>query len=324
METAYLGHGEPTLPQIHTPMQSDLQLHMPKPTVAPGMRQSRQDTQDTLYEPSPIEPDHARNPFMGSQERLGALLGPAPARGVYRPLHGKPTKHTMAISHELPAQQVERPPISALNSSVEASHDSRPSSDGYSYGDLGGSGYGDLGLVGQSERYQDEPSADRADSRYSSAARPTKRTSRPPSVVASSIKPWLYTNNTARPPHFYQPADERQSFDFGFGRPDSGIAATGYRKSPSASVDERSPMAVSPEEEEAAEDEAGTGGMVPLGQASRTPPSAGRKSSLRRESLNDRLGSLRRTASVSVRRSSVGSGGSRSGRFSIPRRPVGE
>jgi hypothetical protein len=287
--------------------------------LAPEMRQL---TQDTLYEPSPIEPDHARNPFIGSQERLGALIAPASARGVYHPINGKPTKHTMAISHELPAQQDERPPVSALNSSAEASHDSRPSSDGYSYGDLGGSGYGDLGLVGQNERYQDAPSADSADSRYPVVSRPAKRAPHPPSVVANSIKPWLHKNNTARPHTFYRPAEQRQSFDFGFGRPDSGIAATGYRRSPSASVDERAPMAVSPEEEEEAEDEAGTGGMVPLGQASRTPPSAGRKSSLRRESLNDRLGSLKRTASVSMRRSSGSTGGSGS-RFSIPRRPVG-
>ena len=318
VETAYLGHGEATLPVLHTPIPSDTTLHMPQPTQPP---ESRHPSQDTPYEPSPIEPDHARNPFMGSQERLGALTGPAPTRGRYAPVTGLPTKHTMAISHELPAPQTSSPPISALHSSAEPSHSSRPSSDGYSYGELGGSGYGDLGLVGHGERYQDDPAAEARDP---SAAWPAKarRTARPPSVVAGAVKPWMYMGGTRRSQAFYHPADQQQSFDFGFERPDSGIAATGNRKSPSTSVDEHAPMAVSPEEEEEeVEDEAGTGGMVPLGQASRTPPSAGRKSSLRRESLNDRLGSLRRTASVSVRRGSGSTGGSR---FSIPRRPVGK
>lgn len=82
------------------------------------------------------------------------------------------------------------------------------------------------------------------------------------------------------------------------------------------------------EERDAFVDEAGTGGMVPLGFSPRSPSVSGPGGlvrGIRRDSvgvaLGDRLGSLKRTGSVSVRRSSLGSGSGK--RFSIARRPIG-
>lgn len=76
------------------------------------------------------------------------------------------------------------------------------------------------------------------------------------------------------------------------------------------------------EERDAFGDEAGTGGMVPLGFSPRSPSVSGGSGlvrGIRRDSLGlgDRLGSLKRTGSI--RRSSLGSGK----RFSIARRPIG-
>lgn len=75
------------------------------------------------------------------------------------------------------------------------------------------------------------------------------------------------------------------------------------------------------------EEEAGTGGMVPLGFSPRqslrsSDPSYGLARSLRRDSLTERLGSLRRSTAVK-RRSSGANGFGSQGRFSIVRRPVG-
>jgi hypothetical protein len=222
---------------------------------------------------------------------------------------------------ELPAGAHDRPLMPHNVSSNEASTDytdSRPSSDGYKHGDLG--------LLTHHDHYEDIPPPQSGETRYPAAARPLSGTTNvspySPSVLANPATPY---RNVKRSPVF-----EEQGFDFGFGRLDSGKAGpvTGYRKSPNTSIYEKVPM-VSADSGEVDEgpDEAGTGGMVPLGYSPDTIPThtGGGRGSIRRESLNDRLGSLRRAASV--RRSSLRGGrdksGSPSGRFSIPRRPIG-
>jgi len=96
---------------------------------------------------------------------------------------------------------------------------------------------------------------------------------------------------------------------------------------------EQTPMSTPPSHDEEAEEEdeeerdtfeneAGTGGMVPLGFSPRTASVSGGSGlarGIRRDSLGlgERLGSLKRAGSL--RRSSLGSGK----RFSIARRPVG-